>query len=269
MSPRIEDYITIDEEGYDKEEEDHYDYLLEWFEKNPGVYYYRQLEVLHEDRKFHWITRRVLDRLVEDGVLRRLVRTRTRGLVVSFVYTTQLTKTYVNQRISQLIKIINEYSESNLQHDVGDWAEFLVKNMFEKYGWRVVARHANEFRGVQWPKSKENIDFIFKKNDIVIGVEVKDTLGYIKSTELRSKTEMCVYLGVLPCFVLRKAPRMYQNLVNYYEGFISYFLTKFYPYHYSDFVHRIYEQTMLPVNAWWEIPEKVQGIIKRWFDTLK
>lgn len=207
--------------------------------------------------------------MVEDGVLRKLVRTRGRGLVVSFVYTPNLTKTDVNQRISQHIKIINEYSNPNLQLEVGEWGEFLVKNMFEKYGWRVAARHVNEYRGVQWPKSKENLDFIFRKNDVAIGVEVKDALEYIKPKELGNKTEMCFYLGILPCFVLRKAPRMYQDLVNYHDGFISYFLTKFYPYHYTDLVRQIYEQTRLPVNVWWQIPEKVQEILNRWLEALK
>lgn len=39
MSPKIEHYITIDEEECDEEEEDHYEYLLEWFNKKPGAYY--------------------------------------------------------------------------------------------------------------------------------------------------------------------------------------------------------------------------------------
>lgn len=44
-------HLKLHEEEFDKEEEDRYDYLLEWFSKNPGVYYFRQLEVLHEDQK--------------------------------------------------------------------------------------------------------------------------------------------------------------------------------------------------------------------------
>ena len=43
----------------------------------------------------------------------------------------------------------------------------------------MVARHANEFEGRSWVTTGHNLDFIFRRDGVAYGVEVKNTLGYM------------------------------------------------------------------------------------------
>lgn len=54
--------------------------LEQLFEKNKqAVYFSRQLEVIHEEQWFHWITNRALGQLEESGLIRREERTLATG----------------------------------------------------------------------------------------------------------------------------------------------------------------------------------------------
>jgi hypothetical protein len=80
-------------------------------------------------------------------------------------------------------------------------------------------RNTQSYGGKDWTKSGHNLDFIFVRDDIAYGVEVKNALGYMEQEDLRTKIEMCGWLGIKPVFVARMLPRTWINEVIESGGF--------------------------------------------------
>lgn len=68
---------------------------------------------------------------------------------------------------------------------------------------RWVAAETNEWRGAKWTQTNHDLDFIFEKNGIFYGVEVKNALGRIERDEIDVKVSICRHLGLVPFFVVR------------------------------------------------------------------
>jgi hypothetical protein len=62
-------------------------------------------------------------------------------------------------------------------------------------------RNARSYGGKEWTRTGHNLDFIFERDDVAYGVEVKNTLGYMDQEALQTKIEMCKWLGIKPVFV--------------------------------------------------------------------
>ncbi len=71
----------------------------------------------------------------------------------------------------------------------------------------------------RWARSDHDLDFVFKRDGIEYGCEIKDTLGYIDKDILDIKIEMCSFFNVKPLFIMRYAPKTYINLINENHGF--------------------------------------------------
>ena len=71
-----------------------------------------------------------------------------------------------------------------------------------------------EYNGNKWTDTNHDLDYIFSRDGIVYGCEIKNTLGYIPKVELETKIEMCKKFGVKPLFIMRYALKTYNYLVN-------------------------------------------------------
>ena len=45
----------------------------------------------------------------------------------------------------------------------------------------ILDRHTNSHDGKVWNKTKHNLDFIAKRNDLVLGIEVKNSLSVMQT----------------------------------------------------------------------------------------
>lgn len=60
-------------------------------------------------------------------------------------------------------------------------------------------------------KTDHDLDFIFERDGIAYGVEVKNTLGCMDYEEFQTKIRLCRQLCLRPVFVLRMFPRSWMH----------------------------------------------------------
>jgi len=85
------------------------DALDEFFEQNKDrVFFFRQIELAHEDSFFHWVTNRALHRIL-DGTLRTDEDKLSSGASISLIWHKSLR--YYRREKKNLIKLVNEYSD--------------------------------------------------------------------------------------------------------------------------------------------------------------
>ena len=107
----------------------------------------------------------------------------------------------------------------------------------------------NIFRDEIWTESKQNLDFIFERDGRAFGVEVKNTLRYIRSGEFRDKLRMCRTLGLTPIFVCRMLPKPWIREVNLAGGCALLLKWQLFPRSERRLVERLRSELGLPVDT--------------------
>jgi hypothetical protein len=242
--------------------------LLVEFKRNAkNVYYQRQLEVLHEKKFFHWVTDRAIRELSEEE----------RIIIDSYPITVGEHKDklkiialsgnrYYRRPAKKAARIVEEYCNPEIARDVGLWAQKLFKVAYARYGFSLKKEDVQEFHGKKWAKSKKDLDFIVEKGGKYFGCEVKNTLGYIDKKELDEKLEMSTYFGIVPIFILRSSPSVWNDEVIRKGGYVQIFETQIFPPGRKGLVDRIRNELKLPVLTSDRIPD---SIMERMDKTIK
>lgn len=61
---------------------------------------------------------------------------------------------------------------------------------FARHEFVMKGRNARSYGEKEWTRTDHNLDFVFARDGLAYGVEVKNTLGYMDQEELRTKIEM-------------------------------------------------------------------------------
>lgn len=110
-------------------------------------------------------------------------------------------------------------------------------------------RNTNELRGKKWNVSAHDLDFIFERDGIGYGVEVKNTLGYMDYDELKLKIRLCKELGLRPVFAARMLPRSWISEIDDEGGFALVLKHQLYPLAHRDLARRVKGELGLPVDT--------------------
>lgn len=161
--------------------------------------------MIHEASWFHWITNRALRRLVAEGVVVPDARSLNSGSVVVLLWHRR--NRYYLRQSSRIVSLVEEYSEPSFSHAVGERAELLVLDGFSRHKFVQEDRNTRSFGGRVWTYTNHDVDFIFSRDGIAYGVEIKNTLGYMPHDELEVKIALCQEIGVRPVFVARMLPK--------------------------------------------------------------
>lgn len=225
-----------------------------------AVYYSRQLEVHFEKAFFHWVTNRAVRELVKDGFFSVSRVKLSPSATVKFLVPKGVR--YRARLIKRSGEIVKRYSDPAFTAACGEQADMLFLNAFASNGFRCLGEDVNEFRGKKWVKTNQNLDQIIERDNVVYGVEVKNTLDYISQRELRDKVEMCDYLGLVPLMVLRAAPKSYiwtevarAAWGQPHRGFVLVFGTLIYPFGSELFAGEVRSVLGLPTECVRRIPE--------------
>jgi hypothetical protein len=116
------------------------------------------------------------------------------------------------------------------------------------------------YGGLKWEKSKHNLDFVFEKDGVAYGCEIKNMLGYIQKEELEIKLEMCEHLRLKPLFIMRASPKVYNKMIIDKGGFALIFGYQIYELSHARLVERLRAELGLPVDCPRAIPD---GILER------
>jgi len=226
------------------------------------VFYERQLQLSLEDEFFHWVTSKALQELVSerrigtflskmevdaDTAGPTLADEHSGGANVRFYFS--LKHRYWKRQATKILKLIREYSDSELTRAYGWQAELMFDAALPKRELLPVSENVNEYRGKRWEGSGHNLDRIFERDGIGYGVEIKNTLRYIDPAELNVKLDTCRFLGLKPLFIARMMPKIYIWEVIKRGGFCLIFKNQLYPFHLAPFAARIRDELGLPIES--------------------
>jgi hypothetical protein len=236
------------------------------------IFYLGQLEVLFEERRFlktpwgmrapfHWITGKALVQLEKEGRIASDRDPQQTGSLNAMRFFHSKSHRDWRMQAREIHDLMEEMSRPNFNHAVGHVAEILFDSALAGADFTVAARDTNEWNGVKWTKTNENLDRIYVHRDgTAYGAEIKNTLPYIGSAEFESKLNMCSFLRVRPLFIARKMPEVYVQRVARRGGFALLYRQQLYPFGFEDLADRVRARLELPVACLRAVPE---GEIRR------
>ena len=231
-------------------------------ENKESVYYIRQLQVKFEKKYYHWITNNALIGLHQLGYLKDFRIPKAKGTSTRFFI--HRSNRYAKRTINKIEKIIEEYSQDYITRSCGHRAEDLFCIALSKRGFMPVATKVKEYNVKRWEKSGHDLDFVFKRDDIEYGCEIKNTLGYIEKVELEIKLEMCAYWGIKPLFIMRYSPKNYNKMIYDNGGFALIYEAQIYELSQEKLVKKIKDILGLPVVCSKSIPDGIIDRFERW-----
>jgi hypothetical protein len=233
--------------------------LLAHLEDNPqSVFYSRQLEVLFEREYFHWITNRALRRLVDEGRVHTEERPLSTGSTIKLVW--HRGYRFYKRSADEVFKLVDQYTTAATDGALGMQGEHLVLAAFARQKFLLLGEEANSYGGKTWPFTKHNLDFIFERDGIAYGIEVKNTLGYLDVYEFATKIRLSRHIGVIPVFAVRALPKTWIYALIQLGGYAMIMGYQFYPWTHKEIADQIRKELGLPVDT----PKRIeQGTMQR------
>jgi hypothetical protein len=249
--------------AHDEAIENVQDKIIQLYEKDKyRVYFVRQLQVLFEKEHFHWITANALLRLEKVGYLKKFPMKRRQGGPIHF-YVHRHNR-YPKREINRKLKIVEEYSQEHIMRSCGLRAEDIFCAAFALHGFMPVKRNTRSYKKRRWRKTDHDLDFIFEKDNVSYGCELKNSLSYINKVEPEIKLDICHFLKIRPLFVMRMAPKTYIHMINKLGGYALIFKYQLYDLSQIKVVTRIKEELGLPVDCPRAIYEGTMQRLEKW-----
>jgi len=237
--------------------------IREIYEKDKeSVYYLRQMQIKFEEDYFHWITNNAMLSLLKLGFLIDIRMQREKGTGTR--YFIHKSNRYPRRRIKRMEKLVQEYSDDTITRSCGHRAEDLFCSGLALRGFIPKAKKVRSYGGVKWEKTGHDLDFVFEKDGVAYGCEIKNTLGYIQKDEMVTKLEMCEHLGLKPLFIMRWSPKTYNKMIIDKGGFALIFGCQIYELSQAKLVKRLRDELGLPVDCPKAIPEGILQRFENW-----
>lgn len=255
----------IDERPPDSREVAAREVIAGFFHENrERVFFSRQLEVRFEDTWYHWVTNRALRDLVAAKEIRSEVRELASSGPVHLMW--HRSHRYFRRDARRVVELVDEYADPNIGAAVGIQGELLVLEGFARRQFVMKGRCTNEFAGRKWVGTEHDLDFIFERDGIAYGVEVKNTLGYMSHDELEVKVSLCKALGLRPLFVARMLPKSWIKEIIDEGGFALILKYQLYPIAQRDLARRVQAELGLPVDTPRALAEGTVDRFVRWHE---
>jgi hypothetical protein len=227
-------------------------------ERSESVFYQRQIQVIFEDKYFHWITSHALLELAAEGRIasENLPLPGTGSITI---YRAKRHR-YWRRQAEEIIGLVSMFSDPAFTAALGAQGELLFDAALASVGFIPTHRKVRSYAGTTWSETGHDLDRIFSRDGVAYGAEVKNTLGYIGRDELLVKIRMCRHLGVRPLFIVRMAPKNYINEVQKEGGFTLVFKYQLYPFGQKAFADRV----KATLGLWTDSPARIsQGTVER------
>jgi hypothetical protein len=232
-----------------------------------SVFYKQQLEVIFEDRYFHWVTSRALSELAAEGHI-AVEREILPGIGnITFYHAT--THRYWRRQAQDVIALVSQFSAPAFTAGLGAQGEMMFDAALASVGFLPTARKVRTYAGRAWIETEHDLDRVFERDGVAYGAEIKNTLKYIPRDELTVKLRMCEHLGLRSLFIVRMAAKSYINEVRLENGFTLVFKFQLYPFGQKPFAETVREALRLPVDCPARIADgTVQRFLKWHLKTL-
>jgi len=226
------------------------------------VFYQRQLQVMFEAIFFHWVTARALRELVAEGNI--AAETELLPPTGTITFYRAVAHRYWRRQAKEIVDLVRQCSAQPFTQALGAQGEMLFEAALGGAGFRVSARRVREHGGKAWTLTGHDLDYVFERDGIAYGTEIKNTLPYIPREELAGKLQMCKHLGLHPLFIVRMAPKSYINDVRRLSGgFTLVFKYQLYPFGQKAFADRVRARLRISVDCPTRIAE---GTVQRFLN---
>ena len=176
---------------------------------------------------------------------------------------------YGRRAVKTMEKVAEEYSQDHITRSCGHRAEDLFCKALAMRGFLPAASKVREYGGKKWDKSGHDLDFIFRRDSIDYGCEIKNTLGYIDKEELEIKLQMCSFFGIKALFIMRYSPKTYNKMIYDYGGFALIYEAQIYELSQETLVKKIKDILGLPVICSKGIPDGIIDRFEKWHEKNK
>lgn len=240
--------------------------LAEWFKRNPtGVFYGRQIEVIFEKQYFHWITHKALKELTNESnaLIESEIRTTEGGNKLRIYWSKR--NRYYRRAAQELVRQVDAHSIPDITKAIGHHAETLFGFAAAREGFAVDGPAIRAYQGKEWPLTEHDLDWIFSRDGVGWGVEIKNTWAYIDKQEMEIKIQMCLHLGIKPLFIMRWAPKSYIEIIRQAGGFGLVFESQYFPIGHTDAVEQL-KALSLPVISPMIVPPGVFRRFAKWHE---
>lgn len=173
---------------------------------------------------------------------------------------------FYKRSAKRLFDLVDEYSSPIVGASLGLHGEMMVLEGFARLHFLMSGRNTREFRRIVWDVSEHDMDFIFERDGLAYGIEVKNTLGYMPNKEFLIKIRLCQRLGIRPVFVVRMIPKTWINDLNKAGGFALIMKYQLYPWSHHQLARRVAKELNLPVDAPKVIQEGTMSRFLRWHE---
>ncbi len=240
--------------------------LLAYFVDHPEeVFYSRQLEIMFEDEFFHWITNRALRRLVAESLVLSEARKLDIGSNIILVWHKSFR--FYKRAAKQVYDLVNAYTTAAGDGTLGMQGEHLVLAAFARRQFVLRGEETNEFSGKKWTQTNQDLDFIFERDGIAYGIEVKNTLGYLDSDEFVAKIQMAQFLGIRPVFAVRALPKSWIDALWRCGGYAMVMRYQFYPWTHAHLATEIRTKLRLPIDTPKKIADGTMDRFEKWIQS--
>lgn len=254
-----------EERSPDPRETDAIDDLANFFGKHREmVFFSRQLEVRNEGKYFHWITNRALRELKDRGLVRGETRPLKTGGAINLLWLRSYR--FYKRSAANLVRLVEEYADPNIGGVLGLHGEAMVLEGFARSEFVMRGRNTRSFAGKTWEETDQNLDFIFERDGLTYGLEVKNTLGYMDHDEFAAKIRLSHFLGIKPVFVVRMMPKTWINELNEAEGFALVLKYQLYPWTHKELARRVARELGLTVDAPRALAEGTMNRFLKWHE---
>jgi len=117
----------------------------------------------------------------------------------------------------------------NIGGALGLQGEALILEGFANLEFVMKGRETNSYGGRVWTETEHDLDFVFERDGLAYGVEVKNTLGYMDPIDFDTKIKLCRHLGIRPVVAARMLPKSWINDLISQGGFALIFKYQLYP----------------------------------------
>ena len=159
-----------------------------------------------------------------------------------------------------MIGRVAQYSSNDFARAVGRQGETMFDAALPRFGFMPRGQDVREWQGRVWTRSEHDLDRVFEADGRAYGIEIKNTLKYIPREELFLKIEMCKTLGLIPLFIMRFAPKVYNYEIFKARGFSLLFKDQLYPIGNERLAEQVRTQLRLPVHCPSSVPD---GVVRR------
>lgn len=167
---------------------------------------------------------------------------------------------FYKRSADEVFKLVDWYTTAATDGALGMQDEHLVLAAFARQKFLLVAEESRAYGPNTWEETNHDLDFIFERDGIAYGVEVKNTLGYLDITEFLTKIRLSRHIGVKPVFAVRALPRTWAYALVQAGGYAMIMGFQFYPWTHKHVADKIRDTLGLPVDT----PKRIeQGTMQR------